>query len=106
MAAFIAVTPATADSTRQRTRIDDGWRFALGHATDAVRDFDHGLRPFFFGKAGFGDGPRRTTSRTGPGAVSTSVNSISGGKAWASQPGAACTSKRSRSPSRVAITPR
>ncbi|XHS77365.1 beta-galactosidase GalA [Burkholderiaceae bacterium UC74_6] len=46
-----------ADSPRQRTRIDDGWRFALGHATDAAQDFDHGLRPFFFGKAGFGDGP-------------------------------------------------
>jgi beta-galactosidase len=57
MAAFIAATPATADSTRQRTRIDDGWRFALGHAWDAAKDFDHGMRPFFFGKAGFGDGP-------------------------------------------------
>jgi beta-galactosidase len=57
MAAFIATTPATADSTRQRTRIDDGWRFALGHAWDPAKDFDHGMRPFFFGKAGFGDGP-------------------------------------------------
>ncbi|HEV6967803.1 beta-galactosidase GalA [Roseateles sp.] len=42
---------------RERTRIDDGWRFALGHATDPAKDFDHGLRPFFFGKAGYGDGP-------------------------------------------------
>ncbi len=48
---------SAADSPRQRTRIDDGWRFALGHASDPTRDFDHGLRPFFFGKAGFGDGP-------------------------------------------------
>jgi beta-galactosidase len=41
-----------ADSSRQRTRIDDGWRFALGHASDPAQDFDHGVRPFFFGKAG------------------------------------------------------
>ena len=48
---------AAADPPRQRTRIDAGWRFALGHATDPAKDFDHGLRPFFFGKAGYGDGP-------------------------------------------------
>jgi beta-galactosidase len=57
IAAFIAAAPAAADSPRQRTRIDDGWRFALGHAWDATQDFGHGTRPFFFGKAGFGDGP-------------------------------------------------
>ena len=57
MAAFVAAAPATADSAPQRTRIDDGWRFALGHATEPAKDFDHGMRPFFFGKAGFGDGP-------------------------------------------------
>lgn len=48
---------AAADGPRQRTRIDDGWRFALGHAHDAAKDFDHGTRAFFFAKAGFGDGP-------------------------------------------------
>lgn len=48
---------AAADSPRQRTRIDDGWRFALGHAWDAAQDFGHGTRAFFFAKAGFGDGP-------------------------------------------------
>ncbi|HEY4079480.1 MAG TPA: beta-galactosidase GalA [Burkholderiaceae bacterium] len=48
---------AAADGMRQRTRIDDGWRFALGHATDPAQDFAHGLRPFFFAKAGYGDGP-------------------------------------------------
>ncbi|CAM3718130.1 beta-galactosidase GalA [Roseateles saccharophilus] len=48
---------SAADAPRQRSRIDDGWRFALGHATAPAQDFDHGLRPFFFGKAGFGDGP-------------------------------------------------
>lgn len=57
IAALIAAAPAAADSPRQRTRIDDGWRFALGHAWDASQDFGHGTRPFFFGKAGFGDGP-------------------------------------------------
>jgi len=62
-AALILVLALFADGAgadgqpRQRTRIDDGWRFALGHATDPAKDFDHGLRPFFFGKAGFGDGP-------------------------------------------------
>lgn len=54
----LAAGPAAAgDDVRQRTRIDDGWRFALGHAWDPARDFDHGTRPFFFGKAGYGDGP-------------------------------------------------
>jgi len=48
---------AAANGPRQHSRIDDGWRFALGHATDPAKDFDHGQRPFFFGKAGFGDGP-------------------------------------------------
>jgi beta-galactosidase len=54
-----AMAPASiaAESPRLRTRIDDGWRFALGHATDPARDFGHGTRPFFFAKAGFGDGP-------------------------------------------------
>lgn len=58
-AIVVAVTagPAAADSPRQRTRIDDGWRFALGHAWDAARDFAHGTRAFFFAKAGYGDGP-------------------------------------------------
>jgi beta-galactosidase len=42
---------------RERIRIDAGWRFALGHAYDAERDFRHGMRPFFFAKAGYGDGP-------------------------------------------------
>ncbi|MFG6488462.1 beta-galactosidase GalA [Roseateles sp. BYS78W] len=59
LALMIAVVAgaAAADDMRQRTRIDDGWRFALGHATDPARDFDHGTRAFFFGKAGYGDGP-------------------------------------------------
>lgn len=57
LAMTIAAGTAEADSARQRTRINDGWRFALGHAWDTAKDFDHGTRPFFFGKAGYGDGP-------------------------------------------------
>ena len=57
LAMCIATGTAAADNVRQRTRIDDGWRFALGHAWDPAKDFDHGMRAFFFGKAGFGDGP-------------------------------------------------
>jgi len=50
--------PLPGDSAaRERIRIDAGWRFALGHAYDAERDFRHGMRPFFFAKAGYGDGP-------------------------------------------------
>ncbi|MGM9489283.1 beta-galactosidase GalA [Ideonella sp. YS5] len=49
--------PAAAESARQRIRIDDGWRFALGHASDPAQDFNHGTRAFFFAKAGYGDGP-------------------------------------------------
>jgi len=56
-AATTAAASVAAESPRQRARIDDGWRFALGHATDKARDFGHGTRPFFFAKAGFGDGP-------------------------------------------------
>jgi beta-galactosidase len=58
LAIAVAAGPAAADdSPRQRTRINDGWRFALGHAHDAAQDFNHGTRFFFFAKAGFGDGP-------------------------------------------------
>ncbi|MFO1227264.1 beta-galactosidase GalA [Roseateles sp.] len=42
---------------RERERLDAGWRFAYGHAQDATQDFKHSLRPFFFAKAGYGDGP-------------------------------------------------
>ena len=48
---------ADGEGQRQRMRIDDGWRFALGHAADPAQDFAHGTRSFFFAKAGYGDGP-------------------------------------------------
>lgn len=56
IAAFIAGAPAAADSPRQPTRIDDGWRFTLGHASDPAQDFGHGTR-VFFAKARYGDAP-------------------------------------------------
>jgi beta-galactosidase len=55
--ALAAGSAGAADSPRERTRIDDGWRFALGHAFDPAQDFDHGTGLFFFGKAGYGNGP-------------------------------------------------
>ncbi|EDY85156.1 Glycosyl hydrolases family 2, immunoglobulin-like beta-sandwich domain [Verrucomicrobiia bacterium DG1235] len=43
---------------RERTQINDGWRFALGHATDKQADWGHGLGYFsYLAKTGFGDGP-------------------------------------------------
>lgn len=43
---------------RERLLMDFGWRFALGHATDTEKDFDHGTGYFsHFAKAGYGDGP-------------------------------------------------
>jgi beta-galactosidase len=49
--------PSPDNGERERINIDQGWRFAYGHAGDARKDFGHGLRPFFFAKAGYGDGP-------------------------------------------------
>jgi beta-galactosidase len=43
---------------RERTSLDRGFRFALGHATDPARDFDHATSYFsYFAKTGYGDGP-------------------------------------------------
>lgn len=54
--ALAAAAPTS--SPRERINIDRDWRFALGHATDASRDFDYGTRYFsYFAKTGFGDGP-------------------------------------------------
>ncbi|HDQ45466.1 MAG TPA: glycoside hydrolase family 2 protein, partial [bacterium] len=41
----------------ERIRMNSQWRFALGHARDAEKDFDHGTAYFsYFAKAGYGDG--------------------------------------------------
>jgi beta-galactosidase len=51
--------PAQTGSSNVRERIpmDAGWHFALGNASDQHRDFDFATIPFFFAKAGYGDGP-------------------------------------------------
>ena len=47
-----------AETGRQRLLMDFGWRFALGHAFDAEKDFKHGTGYFsYFAKTGYGDGP-------------------------------------------------
>jgi len=52
-----AAAPAEAPAPRERTNIDADWHFALGHAYDPARDFGYSTAPFFFAKAGYGDGP-------------------------------------------------
>jgi len=43
---------------RERISIDNNWKFALGHATDVTKDFNHGTGYFsYLAKSGFGDGP-------------------------------------------------
>ncbi|WP_420138547.1 beta-galactosidase GalA [Sphingomonas sp.] len=56
-AAPIAAVSSISTAPRERIRIDDDWRFALGDAHDPIRDFGYGTAPFFFAKAGYGDGP-------------------------------------------------
>ena len=51
-------TVATYLRTREHLLMDFGWRFALGHATDAKKDFNHSTGYFsYFAKSGYGDGP-------------------------------------------------
>ncbi len=53
-----AVNISAASSPRERLRLDDHWRFALGHATDPDRDFGHATGYFsYLAKTGYGDGP-------------------------------------------------
>ena len=56
--AVLAQTVTTeAAPLRERISIDKDWRFAYGNAADPSQDFGYGTRPFFFAKAGYGDGP-------------------------------------------------
>ena len=57
LAAQAQSSQAAPAALRQRLSMDIGWRFALGHATDAHKDFDYATAPFFMAKAGRGDGP-------------------------------------------------
>lgn len=57
---LLAAMPAHAaggQSPRERTNINRDWAFTLGHASDTSRDFNYATTPFFFAKAGSGDGP-------------------------------------------------
>src|SRR5688572_22953071 len=48
---------ADGPTARERLSLDQGWRFAFGHATDVNRDFNHAAGGFsYFAKAGFGAG--------------------------------------------------
>jgi beta-galactosidase len=47
-----------ASSPRERISLNQGWRFALGHATDRQKDFNHATGFFsYLAKTGYGDGP-------------------------------------------------
>jgi beta-galactosidase len=54
---FFAVTAWAADAPRERLLLDSNWCFALGHASDVKKDFDHATGGFsYFAKTGFGSG--------------------------------------------------
>ncbi len=58
LAFFCALTALPAAAQRERIRLDSGWRFALGHATDPAQDYNHGTSYFsYLAKTGYGDGP-------------------------------------------------
>lgn len=57
---LVSVTTAevSPDAPRERILLNDGWRFALGHATDREADFSHATGYFsYLAKTGYGDGP-------------------------------------------------
>jgi beta-galactosidase len=53
-----ATVSANDQPVRERINMDFSWRFALGHAYDPVKDFNHGTAYFsYYTKTGYGDGP-------------------------------------------------
>jgi len=55
---IVATLWAPATVRAERVSIDDGWKFALGHATDKSKDFNFATGYFsYLSKTGFGDGP-------------------------------------------------
>lgn len=55
---FACLLSPSLGHARERLSIDDGWRFALGHATDKDADFGFAKGYFsYLAKTGFGDGP-------------------------------------------------
>ena len=55
--ALIMLTATETRAQRERTSLDDDWRFALGHAADVTADFGFGASLFSSAKAGAADGP-------------------------------------------------
>lgn len=52
-----SVWSAEQSPVRERVLLDKPWKFALGHAADPLKDFDHGTGYFsFISKTGFGEG--------------------------------------------------
>src|ERR1700761_9846151 len=57
------VAPApTAKSPRETTRLDLGWKFRLGHASDVDRDFGFGAIQSGYAKAGSWNWPQTPTA--------------------------------------------
>lgn len=55
---LLVVRTSLAAQGRERIRMDRGWRFALGHASESARDFGHNTGYFsYLAKTGYGDGP-------------------------------------------------
>jgi beta-galactosidase len=54
---LLTVATRAADVPRERLLMDSNWRFALGHACDVTKDFDHATGQFsYLAKTGFGSG--------------------------------------------------
>jgi beta-galactosidase len=58
LAALVITVPAAAESGRETILLDDGWRFALGHAADPAKDFDFGAAYSYASAAGWGGAVR------------------------------------------------
>ncbi len=52
---FILTLPMRAQPVRQKTNFDDDWKFHLGHAADAAKDFNYAIATIF-AKTGKADG--------------------------------------------------
>mgnify|MGYP002524470058 CR=1 FL=1 len=46
VAAWVVVMSVNAQSVREKILLDDGWKFAFGHAADPVKDFGCGTEYF------------------------------------------------------------
>lgn len=53
----VFTTVVSGQSVRQRILMDEDWKFSLGHACEAEKDFNSGTSYFtYFAKTGYGDG--------------------------------------------------